>query len=107
MKQFKITLIILIAILSGCITLLGKQVVVTRLKCEYQENPRGIDTKHPRLSWVINAGDRRNVYQNSYQIKIASSEKSLLSGKSLFWNSGIVQSNRSVNVAYDGPELES
>jgi len=29
---------------------------LTNLRCEYQENPLGIDSPKPRLSWIIESG---------------------------------------------------
>ena len=43
---------------------------VSRLRCEYQESPLGIDATNPRFAWMI--GDqKRGVLQAAYQILVA------------------------------------
>ncbi len=49
-----------------------------RLRCEYQENPLGIDAVSPRLSWTPTS-DRRGAGQKAYRILVASSEATLAS----------------------------
>lgn len=64
---------------------------------EYRENPIGIDEK-PRFSWKIES-EKQNVVQQSYQIQVAGQGK-------LMWDSGRVESDRSVLVPYEGKELK-
>lgn len=45
---------------------------VTKLYCEYLENPINIDSKTPRLSWEIQS-DKRGIKQTQYHIIISSS----------------------------------
>lgn len=33
-------------------------VTVDTVRCEYLENPLGIDTQQPRLSWILESKDR-------------------------------------------------
>lgn len=68
-------------------------------KTEYREDPRGIDAKTPRFSWKLRS-DRQNVIQSFYQISVFSEGREI-------WNSGRVESDRSRNVKYQGPELKS
>jgi alpha-L-rhamnosidase len=37
------------------------------LRCEYLENPVGIDVKKPRFSWMLNHSDRGQT-QSAYQV---------------------------------------
>lgn len=76
------------------------------LRCEYGENPLGIDIVRPRLSWVINFNGR-NWRQDAFQILVASSEGILGSGLGDLWDSGRIQSDQNVNVEYQGRALES
>ena len=76
------------------------------LRTEYAANPIGIDVRDPRLSWQIGSA-ARGVVQAAYQLQAASSERALRSGKGLAWDSGVVTSADSVNVAYAGPALSS
>ncbi len=75
---------------------------VKELVCEYHSNPIGIDIQKPRLSWQIQS-DGKNVMQTAYEIKVTDQTAN---GK-LIWTSGKVQSDQSVNVAYEGPALKS
>jgi len=77
---------------------------VDRLRCEYRENPLGIDASRPRLSWVLDS-DRRDTLQTAYRIQVAASEEALLRASRLVWDPGEVEEGRSIQVDYDGEEL--
>src|SRR5512132_1819694 len=79
---------------------------ISHLTCEYRTNPLGIDVLQPRLSWQIQS-DRRGARQIAYRILAASSEAGLQSGTDLLWDSGRVESDRSIHVPYNGPALAS
>ncbi|KPK02574.1 MAG: alpha-L-rhamnosidase, partial [Gemmatimonas sp. SG8_28] len=79
-------------------------VSLTRLRCEYAINPLGSDVKQPRLSWEIVA-DGRGVTQMAYQVRVAEVEADL--GSAPIWDTGRVDSDRSVHVVYGGPTLVS
>ncbi|HTU46395.1 MAG TPA: family 78 glycoside hydrolase catalytic domain [Bryobacteraceae bacterium] len=76
------------------------------LRCEYLENPLGIDAAHPNLSWQSDSTER-NWRQAAYQILVATTPEALRSGKPDVWNSGKQASGESVGIAYAGPALES
>ncbi|MFB3903468.1 MAG: family 78 glycoside hydrolase catalytic domain [Acidobacteriota bacterium] len=76
------------------------------LRTEYKENPIGIDSVRPRLSWKIES-DARSVVQAAYQIQVARSESDLQSERGLLWDSGRVKSEESAHRTYEGPELKS
>ena len=79
---------------------------VTNLRCEYRENPLGIDVAKPRLSWIIEDGGQktegRGLRQTAYQILAASSEALLAKDKGDLWDSGKVASDQSIQVEYEG-----
>ena len=77
-----------------------------RLRCEYLENPLGLDVGAPHLSWQSDSGER-NWKQIAYEIFVASSEESLRADKADIWDSGKVDSADSVGIVYRGPALES
>jgi alpha-L-rhamnosidase len=79
---------------------------VTRLTCEYADDPLGVDRPQPRLSWQIQS-DRRSVVQSAYQILVATSPESLQGDLGDKWDSTRVSSDRSVNVLYGGRPLTS
>src|SRR3989344_4905040 len=84
----------------------SKMVTVTRLRCEYMEQPLGIDNVHPRLSWILTSS-RRHVKQTAYEISVALFKTDLEDEKKLLWTTHKVISDQSVNVVYKGPNLAS
>lgn len=84
----------------------GSVIRVTHLKTEYATNPLGIDVLEPRLSWRLET-TARGQYQSAYRIQVATSEARLLAGKPDVWDTGKVESNRSVHVPYQGERLRS
>ena len=64
---------------------------VRGLRCESVENALGIDVAQPRLSWLLDSGR-----QTAYQVVVNG-----------LWDSGKIDSDQSINVAYAGKPLES
>ena len=93
-------------VFSGCAVSTDSGVTVKKLRCEYRINPLGIDVVKPRLSWILES-DERGRMQRAYQILVAGSEEKLKRNKGDLWNSGKVESDRSIHVAYKGKELKS
>ena len=80
------------------------------LRCEYLENPMGIDSRVPRLSWKLetrNSKAERGIRQTAYRILVASSEKLLENGKGDLWDSGKVENDETIGIDYKGKTLES
>ncbi|MDR2673376.1 MAG: glycoside hydrolase family 78 protein [Opitutaceae bacterium] len=83
---------------------------VQTLRCEYRENPEGIDETCPRLSWQLGAGAGaipRGVAQTAFQVLVASSAGALALGTGDLWDSGWVASDRSIHIEYAGAPLAS
>jgi alpha-L-rhamnosidase len=76
------------------------QVKVQHLLTENSENPISIDALMPRFSWQLTGGDKRNVLQTAYEIKVKK-------GKQQVWSSGKTTSDQSVYVPYKGETLLS
>ncbi len=76
------------------------------LTCEYAVDPLGVDAAQPRFGWVLKS-DTRGQVQSAYQILVASSEAKLGADVGDKWDSGKVNSDRSVNVDYRGKALTS
>lgn len=76
------------------------------LKCEYQNNPLGIDIAQPALMWKI-AADTRGVKQTAYQLIIAERLEDLHAEDCCFFDSGKVSSEQSTNLVYSGLTLQS
>lgn len=79
---------------------------VENLRCEYLVDPLAIDTAQPRLSWTV-ASSRRRQVQTAYRILVASNEKLLARGDGDLWDSGVVASDRTAQVRYEGRPLTS
>ena len=74
---------------------------ITRLHCEYREQPLGIGHPQPRLGWEL-ASDVRGAKQTAYRVLVASTAEGLKDNKGDLWDSGKVRSSQSVGVAYAG-----
>jgi alpha-L-rhamnosidase len=79
---------------------------VADLRCEYLENPLGIDVANPRLFWKMEKPGR-GAMQTAYRILAASSAELLAKDSADLWDSGVVESNRSIQVEYAGKPLKS
>ena len=76
------------------------------LTCEFLNNPLGLDTENPRLSWQMHS-HAHGVRQKAYRVIVASSLELLESEKGDLWDSGKVESSQSVLVEYCGMPLKS
>ena len=79
---------------------------VVSLRCEYRENPLGIDVTQPRLSWQLQS-ERRGARQTAYQIQVASSGENLRNGQPDLWDTGKVVANTTQLLPYEGTPLKS
>lgn len=84
----------------------GAELRVGNLKCEYRENPLGVDTLQPRLSWQLES-EVRGQRQTAWQILAATSPGRLAEDRADLWNSGKVASEHSIHVPYAGKPLRS
>jgi alpha-L-rhamnosidase len=82
------------------------QIQLKNLKLENLNNPIGIDILKPRFKWQIQS-DLQNINQIAYQIMVADSPEKLKSKTELTWNSGRVESDKSINIEYAGILLQS
>ncbi|MFA7160927.1 MAG: family 78 glycoside hydrolase catalytic domain, partial [Kiritimatiellia bacterium] len=79
---------------------------VDGLRCEHRANPLGIDAPNPRLGWIIHS--RQNgTMQSAYRVLAASSWKALGDNRGDLWDSGRVESDKSVDILYRGRALKS
>lgn len=82
------------------------EMVVTNLKYEHLSNSLGIDETRPRLSWTLES-NQRGQKQKEYHVLVASSLDKLDKDVGDLWDSGNIESEQSVNVAYNGSALKS
>jgi len=76
---------------------------VKKLRCEYKKNPLGIDVLSPRFSWQLESDDR-GIMQTAYQVQVSKGDDTF---KNLVWDTGIVNSDKSVHIEYEGEALIS
>jgi alpha-L-rhamnosidase len=81
-------------------------VVENGLKVEYDSSPEALDIPKPRFSWVLNP-EGRDHKQTAYQILVASSKDILNTDHGDIWNTGLVLSDQSTQITYQGLPLES
>ena len=84
----------------------GKGLVASYLRCEYLVDPLGIEERAPRLSWIVESGERGQK-QTAYRLLVASSKQSLQAERGDLWDSGRVASDETIAVTYQGPPLVS
>ncbi|MCX6570758.1 MAG: family 78 glycoside hydrolase catalytic domain [Candidatus Aminicenantes bacterium] len=75
----------------------------TALRCEYLENPMGVDIPKPRFFWVVEHPERGQV-QSACQILVSTDPKAAAGD---IWDSGKVASAKSTQVVFAGKSLES
>ena len=84
---------------------------VSHLRCEYRDNPLGIDAQKARLAWKIEdkiqTPETRNQKQTAYQVLVASSPALLSQDQGDLWDSGKVVTDQSIQVEYAGKQLDS
>ena len=97
---------VLVLILFSAFANASQNQAPAKLQCEAMQEPLGIDIVHPQLSWQLR-DSRRGAKQTAYEIRVASSTAAVSQNKADVWDSGWVESEQSINVAYAGPELKS
>ena len=84
----------------------GETVQVRQLRCEYLNDPLGIDVAALRLSWTL-WSDQRGQRQTAYRVLVASSPERLGQQQGDLWDSGRVASDATLQVVYAGKPLGS
>lgn len=74
----------------------------THLRCEYLENPIGIDETRPRLSWKLQSR-KHSAKQTAYQIQCSRE----IDFTTKIWDTSKIQSSQSTHVHYEGQTLHS
>ena len=84
----------------------GKGLAPAYLRCEYLSDPLGIDEPAPRLSWIVESGERGQ-RQTAWRVLVASTEKLLLQDQGDLWDTGKVAGDETIGAAYQGKPLVS
>jgi alpha-L-rhamnosidase len=79
---------------------------VIGLQADYLDRPMGLENPNPRLSWRLES-DERNVCQSAYRILVASDEEMLKARRGDLWDSGKIDSKKSIGIQYAGQRLAS
>ena len=86
--------------------LFASDLTPSRLRCEYLSNPTGIGADRPTLSWIVES-DTNGAAQSAYRVLVASTPELLREGNADLWDSGVVKSDDTIAIAYDGKPLSS
>jgi alpha-L-rhamnosidase len=105
-SRYLTSLLIILALSYLFFPVLKAEIVPVNLKFEYLTNPLGIDEVNPRLSWQ-SISSENGQFQTYYEILVASSKGLLEKNEGNFWSSGKIKSGESINILYQGKELES
>ena len=108
MKKNIFVLTLFILILNSCDQTNVSELTlnVSELSLEYMDNPIGIDSKQPLLSWQIQSNGR-SVLQSAYEIRVSKNAETLSKNRQLVWQTGKVSSSASLHHVYEGESLES
>jgi alpha-L-rhamnosidase len=79
-------------------------IIATKLTSEYAKDPIGLAFNKPRLSWIVD-GTASDIIQEAYRIQGARTEKELLLGMPLLFDTDWVVSSQNSLVAYPGDEV--
>ena len=79
--------------------------VIGDVRCESLVDPLGLDVRRPELSWKLTAAAGRGHSQTAFRVLVASDAARLAHGDADLWDSGVVASNATAHVPYDGVAL--
>lgn len=69
-------------------------------------DPLGIDIQKPRLSWKL-VSNYNVQKQTAYYILVATSKENLEDNNGDLWNTGVIKSDQSLHMNYQGKKLET
>ncbi|GAB3897754.1 glycoside hydrolase family 78 protein [Larkinella knui] len=77
---------------------------ITRLRCDSRDNPLGVESRQPRLSWQL-VSDIRGQKQTAYRILVSDNPDALAAHQGTLWDSGKRTSDQSIQIVYAGKPL--
>ncbi|WP_426581183.1 family 78 glycoside hydrolase catalytic domain [Mucilaginibacter sp. R-33] len=86
--------------------LFAQSLKVLNLQCEYKNNPLGVESLKPKLSWQIES-DAHSTLQTAYRVLVAGDVAKLASNNADIWDSGKVLSNASLQVSCIGKPMQA
>ncbi|TFG57914.1 MAG: alpha-L-rhamnosidase, partial [Candidatus Aminicenantes bacterium] len=78
----------------------------SRLRCEYLAEPLGVDTPTPRISWLVESPTRGDL-QKAFKVLVASARELLQGDIGDFWDTGMIDAEKTASVEYRGEALQS
>ncbi|MDE1192091.1 MAG: alpha-L-rhamnosidase N-terminal domain-containing protein [Arachidicoccus sp.] len=81
----------------------AQSIHIKNLKCEYLENPIGIDNMHPRFTWQIDDSSH-GVYQTAYQLIVGTDSSDIAIVKGSISQTNKIISSHNLAI-YSGKEL--
>lgn len=94
--------------LFGWLFLIGfmsnAQLRAVYLRCEYLQDPLGVEDPHPRLSWEL-LSELQNARQSAYRILVADDPALLKKNRGNIWDSRKVNTDASIQIRYSGTRL--
>ncbi|MCJ7486003.1 MAG: glycoside hydrolase family 78 protein [Candidatus Aminicenantes bacterium] len=78
----------------------------SRLRCEYLAEPLGVDTPTPRISWLAESPTRGDL-QKAFKVLVASARELLQGDIGDFWDTGMIDAEKTASVEYRGEALQS
>ncbi|WP_167613797.1 alpha-L-rhamnosidase [Maribellus sediminis] len=100
----KFAFILILLIISYAVQAQSGSTSVTNLRCEYLENPLGVDVSNPRFSWML-IDNTLGAKQEAYQLLVSTDSLKVAKGIGDSWNSGKVNSDR-ILTSYSGEKLQ-
>lgn len=80
------------------------RISISNLRCEMLEAPLAIDNTSPHFSWTMSSSDN-GMSTTAYQILVATEPGKLNEQEADLWNSGKVNGNATLGIAYEGKPL--
>ena len=90
--------------LSTCISAQQSPLQIDKLRCEYLENPLGIDAKRPKFSWTFISAER-NQFQSAYEIIVSDNKNRIEKQEGDLWTTGKIISGEHLHIPYGGKLL--
>ena len=91
---------------TGCNHFQGADLTPHDLRCEYLQNPLGIENPTPALSWKL-FSKKHNQIQTAYQVLVSFSKDNLEQNIGDLWDTGKVNSDKNVFISYAGQKISS
>ncbi|HMR83448.1 MAG TPA: family 78 glycoside hydrolase catalytic domain, partial [Niabella sp.] len=92
-----------------CMSQTRSALTPVKLKVEYLTDPKGLDVKKPRFSWVLETKDKKAFAQKqaAYRIIVASTQKMISKGVGDIWDSRWISAADMGHIVFNGSPLFS